>query len=507
MKFKPINKLKICPKELRMYTRDHLDSLPRKELQALAKEHSIKANGSSDSIIANILAVEEGTSSADDSNVVKEEVIADVDVVPEKEAASLEKGSVVYGFVNSVWVQVTIKKVNKKTFRVTLGDNSEITLELDLVVAEKPVDAEAEEVQVAEMELDVHQEPEIESSVDEVVATDDIIVEETEAETETVVPNLGRLSWGMTKAQKLRNEAIAKNIATASASKEPAKRSSSFAQTSLVTTPSKRKLFKAVDRNSFLMETCTPFAAKSRRNSTQEEAAAPAASTSAKNALTPKAPPKSPNFKAIHAKQFQNSKPITAVIKKNAAVDAKMTAALANAKSSNTTVVSTKTAVAVAKTLVPAKTSAPSKPASTSVVFGARPRAPTRTVKRGENVYGTNSFGSGSIEQKTFGVHANVGPVAKAPPTVITPVFKARPMPNFKVVHSKLVTPTGANASANKENSANKRPVTTGAVTAKTAVTSGVPEKARMHRQSLYMSSSKDKRASVASSKRAFAGY
>lgn len=552
-----------------MFTRDHLESLARKELQALAKEHGVKANGSSDSIITNMLAISDADTFSKESQIATTEKIApqeevtDGELVEDKKIIALEKGCVAFGLVDSNWVEVIIKKVNKKSFRVVTNDNSEITLELDMVRIEKPEDGAETDMQV---EPEIESVPIVEESTENKMgivaqpASVEIASEINIDNAANVHVDTGKVNFGTTKAQKLRNEAIARNIIAASAAKEPARRPVSFADSSLITTPSKRKQFKHrhVDRNSFLMDSCTPFASKSRRTSVQEmartsvttarfstssvaepksrrnsmqETTVRTPKTLTPKALTPKALtpkvailskvlPKSPNFKAIHAKAFQNSKPITAVVAKNTSVDAKMTAALADAKAGISAVIApTLSSVAVeikpaakpaTKPTVNTKSNS-SNSSSTGVVFGSRPRASTCIVKQGENVYGSNSFGSGSIEQKVLGVHANVGAtqarVVKTPAALTTPTFKARPMPNFKAVHSKLgLTPTSVSASANKENSVNKRPVTTAGIptTVKDTVTANLPEKNRTHRQSLFMGSTKNKRASIVDSRRAF---
>ena len=161
--------------------------------------------------------------------------------------------------------------------------------------------------------------------------------------------------------------------------------------------------------------------------------------------------PKIANFAEIHAKQFNNAKSITDIVSRDSTIGANMSIALENEKSksiTNTTNITTNKPVVVTVT---------------------KPNA----IKARSDLFGKNTFGSGSIEQKTAATVANTkllpsaSIVANKQPVKVkalgnkdltTPSFKARPMPNFKAVHSKLPTPSSASCiseSRDKENRLN----------------------------------------------------
>lgn len=155
-----------------MFTREILESLPRKELQAKAKEYGVKANGASEKIIASILeiveksgAVEEeievstediivseaeiegpGESIAVSSEEVAitaeetqpevavetmEEVVTSVENAPAD--TRWEKGDMALALINDSWTEVSIVRVNKKTIRVAPATGKEQTVEVENV--------------------------------------------------------------------------------------------------------------------------------------------------------------------------------------------------------------------------------------------------------------------------------------------------------------------------------------------------------------------------------------
>ena len=198
-------------------------------------------------------------------------------------------------------------------------------------------------------------------------------------------------------------------------------------------TPSKRKSMTAINTNERPM-TAQARASVSKCNTpVLSRASSPIPGSTAKKA-------KLLNFKEIHERQFQNAKPITDVVKKDEKININMTKAMEQAKTANIT----------------AKKTCP--PASVTVVTKNVIKANVHLNKNPVNKYGLNTFGSGSIEQKSSVNIANTKSLSSAAITskiskntlyngknsAENKPFKARPMPNFNKMHNKVVV--------NKEN-------------------------------------------------------
>ncbi len=141
--------------------RFELEKLTRKELQALAKEHGVKANLSNNDIIAKLselsVDTEEETkaveivstelTSAEETPVIVEEasvspeveIVAEVPVVENIvlfNAEDVTVGDSVEVDVSGVWTKAMVKRVNKKTVRVSLMDTrEELTVKFDEIRA------------------------------------------------------------------------------------------------------------------------------------------------------------------------------------------------------------------------------------------------------------------------------------------------------------------------------------------------------------------------------------
>ena len=196
-----------------MFTEDFLRSIARKELQTIAKENGLKANGSSDTIIRLLLESQTSSPQVDDTPAETIEV---------KEKKILEKGDSAFGFIDETWVDVIIKRVNKNSIRVATLENVEITLELDMVVSEKPKEVVWEDdVHVDESPPDETSE-EVKEPSEEVASTDTEIDEPLLLETVVDRPiTIDQLIvddipyFKTTKTQQLRQSANIKRIESA----------------------------------------------------------------------------------------------------------------------------------------------------------------------------------------------------------------------------------------------------------------------------------------------------
>ena len=130
-----------------MHTEEYLQSITRKELQVLAKEYNLKANNSSEKLIRSILDLQEDTVDETSVNIPEVQEVQEVKAVQVNKV--LEKGDTAYAFINNAWVEVTIKRVNKKTFRIATLDDEESTVDIESVQSQKPV------VDDNAMELDI----------------------------------------------------------------------------------------------------------------------------------------------------------------------------------------------------------------------------------------------------------------------------------------------------------------------------------------------------------------
>ena len=137
--------------------RSELEKLSRKELQALAKEHGVKANLSNNDILAKLselsvdteeesktveivstelTSVEETPAVVEEASVLPEaEVVAEVPIVENIvlfNAEDVTVGDSVEVDVSGLWQKAVVKRVNKKAVRVSLMDTrEEFTVKFD----------------------------------------------------------------------------------------------------------------------------------------------------------------------------------------------------------------------------------------------------------------------------------------------------------------------------------------------------------------------------------------
>lgn len=98
-----------------MYSREHLSSLDRKKLQALAKECGLKANAATGKIIEDLLQFNSPKIPCESAEI-KEEMIPKVFTV----------GSSVVASIDGTDQDATVVKINKKTVKIQLEGGAEI---------------------------------------------------------------------------------------------------------------------------------------------------------------------------------------------------------------------------------------------------------------------------------------------------------------------------------------------------------------------------------------------
>lgn len=171
-----------------------LEQMSRKELQALAKEHGIKANLSNAAIIEALqekmacaqedAAVEEIETAQPEVEAVPQAAVeppsslaaAETEAQPETER-SFEVGDQVEVLVEGAWVSATIKRVNKTSFRTALEDGQQMTLKMSEI--RFPMPKEDLQADQPEMEEEVAEGQEEE---EEEVEEDPTAAETVEAE-------------------------------------------------------------------------------------------------------------------------------------------------------------------------------------------------------------------------------------------------------------------------------------------------------------------------------------
>ena len=110
-----------------MFVLSELDAMPRKELQALAKENDIKGNQSSAVLVAALMHLNPAnavtTSEPEPENIIKaEEEVPVPEVVAEAASAvafEIAQSAECECLVDGAWIAATIMRVNKKTVRIT----------------------------------------------------------------------------------------------------------------------------------------------------------------------------------------------------------------------------------------------------------------------------------------------------------------------------------------------------------------------------------------------------
>ena len=318
--------------------------LSRKELQALAKEHGIKANQSNEvllSLLHDYLPTEDDPSD--------DEVPSEVAAVDEADVKLMVDDIVEVLCDESVWKFATIKRVNKKMVKVCVSEDgsllnakySEIRKPISTIVEEEMEMAiDKEEVMNTEdgmeEELTEYQQEQMELAVRESILNYDTtpidIVDNSALEDAAIKPPILEEVNVLVKTCATPNKLLSKSPKpTWNSSSKPSEPVLNIKRKSFSNTPVKsatRPLNAIVKLNKTQQLRQEALKKRLQKDSTMNN-------TSTSLAFTTKASCGTPNYKKIHQNQFKNMKAITSIHARDEKLNNKLNNALHTAKTTS----------------------------------------------------------------------------------------------------------------------------------------------------------------------------